>query len=137
MTVSPYTTKAGRRWCFIVDVTSAGKRKQVKRRGFLGKKAATEAERAFLHERDRGVPFVELDRFPVETFLVDVWLPTVDLRATTMSSYRRIVQNHLLPRLGPVRLQRLDVTAVDRMLVGIVNDGLSPKTARNVAGVLS
>jgi integrase len=137
MTVSPYSTKAGRRWYFVVDVTAGDGRRQVLRRGFATKKAAAEAERAFLHERDRGVPFVELDRITLGAFLVDVWLPSLDLRPTTMSSYRRIVTNHLVPRLGSVRLQRLDVTAVDRMLVGIVNDGLSPKTARNVAGVLS
>jgi integrase len=46
----------------------------------------------------------------VAEFLIDVWLPAImpTVRPTTYAGYRSACQRHVCPRLGQVKLQRLD-----------------------------
>ena len=60
-----------------------------------------------------------------------------DLLPTTIDSYRRITANHLVPRLGGMKLSALDASTVEAMTGALAADGLSAKTRRNVHGVLS
>lgn len=49
----------------------------------------------------------------------------------------RITNNHLIPRLGSIKLAALDASAIETMLAELAAAGLSAKTRRNVHGVLS
>jgi integrase len=76
----------------------------------------------------------------VEGFLPQRWLPSLagrDLRPTTADSYARITRNHLVPRLGGIKLAALDAATIETMLGELADAGLSAKTRRNVLGVLS
>ena len=67
-------------------------------------------------------------------------------RPSTLTSYRQIIDTHIVPHLGEVQLQALDAATLTafygRLLAGGrtapgVSTRLSPKTVRNVAGVVS
>lgn len=128
-------------WYFIVDrgpdpVTN--KRRQVRRRGFATKKEAEFALAKFVHSQNSG-QFVDLTKITVEEYLIGRWLPAVEhrIRRTTIDSYRRSVHRHIVPALGPTRLQSLDEAAVDKWLTQLTEAGLAPKTVRNIHAVFS
>lgn len=132
--------RSGDGWMFVVDMPSAdGRRRQIKRRGFTRKADATAALERLLAEAERGTP-VDPSRLTVGVYLTDQWLPALqarNLRATTLDTYQRLVRRHLVPLLGAVRLQALDMPRVERMLAELAAAGLSPKSRRNIHGVLS
>jgi integrase len=132
--------RIGKKWGFVVDVaTLDGDRKQVRRQGFATEGDANDALRELLDAHDSGT-HVDASKLTVGQFLKNRWLPTLEgrnLRATTLDSYRRVVRTHLVPHLGTVRLQALDTASVEQMLAALARAGLSPKTRRNVHGVLS
>lgn len=136
--------RSGGGWGFVFDVpTIDGRRRQVRRRGFRTKREAQEAldvERA----RARGGELVTPTRVTVGQYLVGTWLPMVErnVRPSTMAAYRIIVRRHLIgdddaPGLGNVPLAALDRAGVARFVVSLSDRGLSPKSVRNVHGVLS
>jgi len=124
---------------FVIDLPSrGGKRRQLRRRGFATKKEAREARDKLRAEMAGGL-YVDHSRLTVGEYLTDHWLPTVaaTVRPTTLDTYRRLVRLHLLPTLGPVRLQHLDRSQVARWLATLSTSGLSAKSVRNVHGTLN
>lgn len=125
-----------------------GKHHQKKRGGF-----ATKAEaRAFYNRimtevaasRRRGV-----NHMTVGEFLQGTWLPQriEELKPTTAISYTQIIEVYLVPHLGEIRLEDLDIQTVEQFLNKIRAAGgrgrsramgapLSGKTVNNIAGVL-
>jgi integrase len=128
-------------WYFVADVPSPdGRRRQARRRGFATSKAANDALHDLLEASRAGLPTGVRGGLLVGDYLTSRWLPSLagqELRPTTVDSYRRITANHLVPRLGAVRLSALDASMIEVMLAGLAADGLSPKTRKNVLGVLS
>ena len=126
-------------WEFVVDLPSAdGKRRQAHRRGFATKKAAREALDGLRGRVAAGL-HVDPKTVTVGTYLVETWIPSLPLsvRPTTADTYTRLVRSHVLPHLGCVRLQRLDRAQVRVWVDKLAESGLSPKSVRNVHGVLS
>jgi integrase len=140
----------GKSWCYVVDAgtdPATAKRRQIKRRGF---RTRDEAEAA-LSERMaelRGGRYVVPSRLTLAAYLVDRWLParTAALRPSTFTSYRQVIETHVLPHLGAVVLQQIDAATLEafygRLLVGGrkvagTSQALSAKTVRNAAGILS
>jgi len=126
-------------WMFVVDVASPnGKRRQVRRRGFETKKAAETELRSVLGLAENGL-YVEPTRLTVGRYLTETWLPSIvtRVRPTTGDMYRRIVDKHVVPALGAVRIQVLDTATVSAFVSALLKKGLSPKTVRNVHAVLS
>jgi integrase len=89
----------------------------------------------------RAGSFVETSRRTIGGFVRDEWLPVVELnlRPTTWTTYRGLLDAYVIPTLGAVELQRLTpghlsvlyrelLTAGRRHRPG----GLAPKTVRNV-----
>jgi integrase len=70
--------------------------------------------------------------------LTDEFLPGVKIRnrPTTYESYDMICRVHIKPRLGGYELAALTTGAVDALYAELLEGGLSPKSVRNVAGVL-
>lgn len=58
------------------------------------------------------------------------------IKPLTLTSYRSIVKNHIVPRIGAVQLQELRGTHVQKIYNDMISDGSSPKTVKNVAAVL-
>ena len=111
----------------VVDATPAGApRKQIYRRGFRTKALALEAldeAKAAL----RSGSFVEPSRDTVAGFLRE-WLDTAStrLRPSTAFSYRRNLEQHVIPRIGSTPLQALDAQALNKLF----SDLLAPGTNR-------
>ena len=123
-------------WYFVADIPSPdGRRRQARRRDFATSKAANDALHDLLEASRAGLPTGVRGGLLVGDYLTGRWLPSLagqELRATTVDSYRRITANHLVPRLGAVRLSALDEGMIEVMLAGLAADGLSPKTRKNV-----
>jgi Arm DNA-binding domain/Phage integrase, N-terminal SAM-like domain len=137
-------------WTFVVDVATAdGKRQQLKRRGFATKKAAEAAEAAVIADQARGT-FVRPSRVTLGAFLLDEWLPAkrAGLRPSTANSYDRMIHLYVVPAIGATPLSTVDGSMLNALYARLLADGrtetrrglgagLSPKTVRNVHGVLA
>jgi integrase len=94
--------------------------------------------------------YVEPSKRTLRRFLLDEWLPAkVDLRPSTSESYRRMIDNHIVPTLGDVRLQELATPMLSRLYRDLLESGrlvrgkrlhglkgLSPRTVAYVHGIL-
>lgn len=88
-------------------------------------------------EHDKGLP-VHDDALRLKTWLAE-WLETVvdaDNRPRTVEGYRIVVERHLVPELGNVRLTALTPSHVRRLLKAKTGEGLAPRTVRNIHAVL-
>jgi integrase len=137
-------TKRGT-WYFVVDVPGPnGQRQQHRRRGFKTKKLAEAAQSEVTTDVRRG-QYVRPARGTVGEYLTDTWLPArrVNLRASTVLGYQKVIRRRILPYIGDVPLASLDAATLEhfygRLLAEGGRDGgaLSPKTVANAAGVLS
>ena len=126
-------------WFYVVDVPSAtGERKQVRKRGFETKKAANAALKALHNAVASGVR-VDPTRITVGEYLCDVWLPQIEgqVRPSTIATYKLLVETHIKPKVGAVRLQQLDRATVAAWVAGLSKAGAAGKTVRNIFGVLN
>ncbi|WP_395158922.1 tyrosine-type recombinase/integrase [Ilumatobacter sp.] len=132
-------------WYFVVELPAvAGKRQQLKRRGFPTKKAA-QAEFDQVSTESRKGSFVRPMRGTVAEYLVDIWLPSKrsTLRPSTIVGYEKVVNRRLVPLIGEYQLAALDAAAVEVMYGELLSSGgvggapLSAKTVANAGGVLS
>jgi hypothetical protein len=99
-------------WFFTVRTPDG---RQLRRRGYESKRAATNAERDFLSDFEHG-RVVEPSSLTLAHYLTEMWLPALDgrgLRATTLDGYRLIVRAHLVRLLGTVKLQALTTSMVE------------------------
>ncbi len=78
-------------------------------------------------------------------FLLKVWLPAIEsgVRATTLSGYRMLVEQHVVPQLGAVQLQNLNAAQINAHYSRLLSEGrihgsggLSPNTVHHVHAVL-
>jgi integrase len=142
---------ASGQWAFVVDIPGPeGKRRQLRRRGFATKKAAQDELTRLLGDAQRGV-FDAPTKVTLGEFLTKEWLPAKrpSLRESTAASYEQLVRLYVIPKLGGVRLQLIDGSALNRLYADLlesgrnehrrknVGAGLAPKTVRNLHGVLT
>lgn len=123
-------------WMYVVDVPRNldGKRRQRRRRGFLTRKAAEEALRQFLGHLDRGGdPFGDRTTFAE---YIDGWLEhhSTQVEPKTLQRYRQLLDLHLLPQLGSMRLDRIRAAHVQAALDSIDR---APRTVQQARAVLS
>lgn len=129
---------ASGRWFFVVDMAAHdGRRRQVRRRGFATKKEAQAELDALKGEVSSG-GYVEVSKITVRQYLVETWLPAMSarVRPSTHDTYTRLVNKHLVPELGDIRLQALDASAVTTFVGRLSESGLSAKSVRNIHAVL-
>jgi len=82
--------------------------------------------------------YLEPQRITVRQWL-ETWLAeyTGDMKDSTRTSYRQHMNNHIIPALGAVKLSELTVPACQKFINDLTRvKGLSPKTVKNVHGVL-
>jgi len=103
--------------------------------------AALTAKLTTLAEQSYVLP----SRLSVREFLLKVWLPAIEsgVRQTTMSGYRMLVEQHLVPQLGAVQLQNLNAAQINAHYARLLSEGrihgsggLSPNTVHHVHVVL-
>ncbi len=90
-----------------------------------------------LGQRDQGLA-AKASAELVKDFLDD-WLRAVgpSLRENTFESYKALVDQHIKPRLGGVRLDRLTLSAIQsRLYAPMTAEGLSARTVRYVHSIL-
>jgi integrase len=137
--------KRGATWSYVVDLgtdPTTGRRRQLYRRGFATRKAADEAMTEALAEINRGV-FVRPTKGTIAEYLTG-WLDsqTERVRPATIHSYRKLVNQRIVPGLGNVRLTALDAATIEAWYGRLRRSGgkdgrpLSPKTVACTAGVL-
>lgn len=69
---------------------------------------------------------------------LDTWLAEylVHLKPLSRQTYAEQVKKHIKPALGAVKLEKLDPHTIQRSYNGLTASGLSPKTVKNVHGIL-
>lgn len=135
----------GDRWAVAISAGTHpdGRRRRDWHSGFATREEAERARTRLLAELDAGT-LTAPSRIGVADYLTGVWLPAVELevRASTFSTYRRVVDVYLVPRIGGRRLADLtpaDVTGAYRQMLaggGRNGSGLSTGTVRLAATVL-
>lgn len=112
-----------------------------RRRKFIRRKSKTDL-RAALDEAQaevRRVGDIKTSSPTVETW-AKYWLTEVAAktrRPKTYTSYRAIVENHVLPVIGGVRLDKITPVAVRKVLAKMETGGLSSTYRRNAHGVMA
>src|SRR4051794_28847696 len=101
--------KRGNKWCIVYDEgrDEYGRRIQRWKSGYATKREAEGALTKILNSIAEG----EYVRPTADTFgaFLDEWLEAIEaqVRPSTFASYRMMVDRHIKPRLGSVRLQKL------------------------------
>lgn len=69
---------------------------------------------------------------------LDIWVKEYlnDIKPSTKAIYASQVDNHIKPSLGMAQLSKLDAHTVQRFYNSLMQKGLSPKTIKNIHGVL-
>ena len=142
-------TKTGSTWGYYFSYTHNGKRKQIKKLGFAKEQLAQQALTKALASIDGG-RLVGADKQTVEMFLRG-WLADYErsqtVKRTTVHLAKGTVERSLIPGLGAVRLIALNAKTIESFLGDLLSNGrienkrdkpkgLSPKTVRNIFGVL-
>ena len=85
---------------------------------------------------DRGI-YQAPSKITVDEWLNE-WLTTFckSLKPYTRASYQGIIRNHIAKSIGSLKLQSVRATHVQRLFNEMEDDGLSPKTIKNVSAIL-
>ena len=69
---------------------------------------------------------------------LDIWVAEYlnSVKPLTKHNYNKQVQKHLKPALGATKLEALDTHTIQRFYNSLIASGLSPKTVKNVHGIL-
>ena len=69
---------------------------------------------------------------------LDIWVAEYlnSVKSLTKHNYNKQVQKHLKPALGAARLETLDTHTIQRFYNSLIASGLSPKTVKNIHGIL-
>lgn len=135
-------------WRWRYKVTVDGRSQTISQGGYSSRREAAQGLTAALARHDAGVGR-KVANVTTGDYLV-AWLDTYRRsgrrKATTIDSTTVAVNRYLVPRIGSVPLSKLDGERIGRLYADLLTDGrtgasgttggLSPKTVRNVAGVL-
>lgn len=112
--ITSYQTKAGQRWRWQlrVPVDPEHQEQGSRQAGAGGFRTAEAADDALQEARRKAREHVKITRKgpPTVGEYAAQWLDGLQLEASTIYGYRKIVRNHVTPRLGAVRLDRLTAT---------------------------
>lgn len=143
-----HQTRAGKetvRWYVVLStgVDSAGRRQQKWHGGFSTRKEAEAVRAKLVSDMNRGV-YV----FPTSTTLRDwvkSWLDSVkdQLKPSTLHSYRRNLELHVLPKIGHLQLKAITAPVLNSLYLELgasgnkyKKGGLSAKTVRYIHTVI-
>ena len=122
------------------DLYGTEERRRETKAGFASRKecqAALTAKLTTLAEHT----YVPPSQLSVREFLTKVWLPAIEpsVRPATLSGYRQLVEFHLVPQLGAVKLQSLNAAQINAHYAKLLANGrvhgtggLSPNSVHHV-----
>jgi len=118
--------KRGDSYAVVVELERdpiTNKRRQKWHSGYQTKKAAERALTELLASRDAG-SYIQPTKQTVREFATE-WLAAVrpTIRPSTHHSYGRNLRLHVLPRLGPVQLRRVDAGMLNALYAALLADG--------------
>ena len=125
--------RTGKQWVAQIILENG----RTRQRYFKTQAEAEEALTDMLYEQRRGT-LVTARNQTLEQHL-EHWLEHVHrhtVRLATYVEYRRILDKHLFPSLGSIRLQQLSVRDVEAFYAQKRNEGLSPSSIRVMHAVL-
>jgi integrase len=106
--------------------------------GWTDKKARAELEQRLVDVRREGL------RRPADTTFrtvaqewLDMYPTSKRLKRSTKDGYRTIVEKHLIPNLGTLRIDELDVHALDHYVARTLADGAEPGSVNRHLNVVS
>ncbi|MGZ6609009.1 MAG: tyrosine-type recombinase/integrase [Solirubrobacteraceae bacterium] len=135
-----FARKRGATWTAYFNVTTGGRRQQRSKGGFPTKAKALAYLNTVVPKVEHG-DYIERSKLTLGEYLLERWLPLMEhsVRPSTWHNYGRVIERHIIPTLGSVPLQALNVDHLDdlyRQLAtnGRLRDGqgLSPKSIRHV-----
>lgn len=136
-----HVRKRGGTWAVVYDEgrDDGGRRVQRWKGGYATRREAEEALTKILSSLAMG----EYVRPTADTFggFLDEWLEAIEaqVRPSTLASYRMMVDKHVKPRVGTVKLQKLTALKLNAAYAAMLRDGslhtktkrgLSPRTVR-------
>lgn len=138
--------KRGKGYAVVLELAQdpeTGRRRQKWHSGYRTKADAERARTELLGRLDQGT-YVAPTKSTLGEFLAE-WLDTIEttVRESTADSYRRNVENHVIPRIGSVRLTSVDAGTLNGLYAEMLRSGrrdgrggLSPRTVRYVHTIL-
>lgn len=112
--------------------------KQIRKYCYGKTKGEVQQKKDALLEQSKGPVFVDADKITVGQW-VEKWLniyAKASVRANTFTGYRSVVVNHILPRLGNIKLQKLKGIDIQSMVNAIKDNGGGPRLAEFAFAVL-
>jgi integrase len=104
--------------------------------GWTDKKAEAELEARLVDVRRDGLT-KSVHRFAeVAGEWIDTYPKTKKLKASTIEGYRQIIDGHLIPAFGHLKIGELDVQHVDRYVAAMIEKGYSARTVNRHLNVL-
>lgn len=135
---SIYQRKSDGKWVAVVDVTVQGGPRRRLVRYAATKLEADRTLRDELRKVEAGVRATGR-QVTVGAFL-STWLASIrpphGVRPSTFKRYGELVNGHLIPGLGKLRLSALQPTDVDAFLAGKLDAGPAPRTVHHMRAVL-
>ena len=92
--------------------------------------------RQYCKEVDDGT-YKEPVKYSVKDW-ASIWLSdyTTNLKPLTLKQYTSYMNNHIIAKIGAVKLVQLDAPIIQRFYNQLTASGLSPKTVKNIHGIL-
>jgi integrase len=138
--------KRGATWSFYIELPADPVTKKRRKKWISGFRTRKEAEQARDDARSKltqGV-FIEPTKQTTEAYLQD-WLTAITstVRPSTLHSYRRNLELHVIPHIGRLRLGQVDAVVLNGLYADLLASGradrpggLSPRSVRYVHTIL-
>ncbi|MGX2959478.1 tyrosine-type recombinase/integrase [Peribacillus sp. JNUCC 23] len=127
------------KWEFSFDLPKnpiTGKRKQIRRRGFVSKEVAV---KAYVDAKSEvlGESFVDLSSMRYEQFM-DEYLQErkISLQTSTYETHLIFYEKHIQPRLGKMKLQDIKHMQIQRIINELVDEKYSPETVHLIYRIM-
>lgn len=133
------TRKRGRTYSYIFEAGQVnGKRKTVEKGGFKTKEAAYNAGVEAYADFKHGNIGIVSDHITLKDYM-DNWLhgvAAVNVRASTLSQYQKMIKYHVTPLLGDIDIQDLTPAVLDGWMRQLTRKGLAQKSLKLILAIL-
>lgn len=127
--------RADGRWVAQVTLGYNAKGRRVNRIKYAGTKGEAQEKLKELQSQDLSANLEAVKKFTVAEYL-DHWLSVHEVRPTTRHQYKQVIDNHIKPHIGGVKLAKLSPSQV-QVLYSILKKGNSKRAPSLVHAVLS
>lgn len=128
-------------WSFTVDLgrdPTTNKRIQKTVSGFKKKSEAEKACAELITEYERGNIVAVSSKDTLGAFIVDFLENTIknEVEKNTYITQKGHINNHIVPKLGAIKLQKLTALDIQKFYNQLVDEGISPGTIHNIGNLL-